>query len=226
MTTQDGVTPASVVDAAPGNRADVEFGDAQRGQSGRCHSCGQPLGSWGVDKLTGALNRWGWDERAPRTLTRPRRHHEPSALLLIDLDSFKKVNDEFGHLTGDAMLRSVATVLRDATRGSDLVGRFGGDEFVMLLPSTSSDDAVTVARRIRERLRGIVVSGAGGDVAKTQDASACVGIALSDPDRDDGVDLDAMLADADAALLAAKRLGGDRTCLVRASSERRFVFDP
>jgi diguanylate cyclase (GGDEF)-like protein len=184
------------------------------------------LGSWDVDKLTGALNRWGWDEQAPRALSRSRRHRESSALLLVDLDSFKKVNDRFGHLAGDAMLRSVATVLHGSTRGADLVGRFGGDEFVLFLPSTRSAGAMTVARRIRKRLRGIVISDAGSDVARAQDASACVGIALSDPDRDDDVDLDVMLADADAALLVAKRLGGDRTCLAQTASEPRFVLDP
>lgn len=132
----------------------------------------------------------------------------------------------FGHLAGDAMLRSVATVLHDSTRSADLVGRFGGDEFVLLLPSTRSAGAMTVARRIRKRLRGIVITDAESDVTRTQDASACVGVALSDPTRDDDVDLDVMLADADAALLVAKRLGGDRTCLAQTSSEPRFVLDP
>jgi len=200
----------------------------------RCGSCGQPLGSWDIDKLTGVLNRWGWDERAPGTLAHAKGHREPVALLIVDLDSFKQINDMFGHLAGDAVLRSVAAALRDATRGCDLVGRFGGDEFVLLLPATHLDGAAAVARRIRQRLRDIVVPGAGTEGGPARGASATVGIALCSPDRDAGIDLDRMLSDADTALLAAKRRGSDRTCIIRPWMGReadhidhtRLLFDP
>jgi hypothetical protein len=98
-----------------------------------CKSCGQLLGYRSTDKLTGLLDRWGWDASAPQAFARAVGQRRSTALLIVDLDWFKLVNDEFGHPAGDAVLRSTAAVLRNASREGDLVGRYGGDEFLMLL---------------------------------------------------------------------------------------------
>jgi diguanylate cyclase (GGDEF)-like protein len=202
---------------------------ADTAQRRRCDSCGQPVGSWDIDKLTGVLNRWGWDERAPRTLAL--KDGGPVALLVVDLDAFKSVNDSLGHLAGDTMLRSVAGVLRDGTRGSDLVGRFGGDEFLLLLPSTDLDGALSIARRIGRRLREVVVADERTGLGTVQGCSASIGIALA---CSESADLDTLLLDADSALLAAKSHGGNRSCVrpPRAAHDRDrvsddcLVFDP
>ena len=118
----------------------------------RCGSCAQPVGAWATDRLTGLLGRWGWDDQAPATYRRAQRRWEQVALLMIDLDRFKKINDEYGHPAGDVVLSDVAAVLTAHTRPTDLVCRYGGDEFLVLLPRTTGGEAAIVAERI---LRGI-----------------------------------------------------------------------
>lgn len=200
----------------------------------RCTSCRQPLGPWDIDRLTGVLNRWGWDDQAPNLLARSLGRRESVALLIVDLDWFKQINDTCGHIAGDAALRSVAGVLRSVTQRDDLVGRFGGDEFVVLLPSTDLDDAVHVARKIRTGVGAIEIGRAVGDAPPVMSCSASVGLAVCRPGRSFDMDLDALLLDADAALLAAKRHGRGRTCIAcpnvegddRRSPQLQLAFDP
>ncbi|HEX8870503.1 MAG TPA: GGDEF domain-containing protein, partial [Lentzea sp.] len=118
----------------------------------RCGACAQPVGAWATDRLTGLLGRWGWDDQAPAMYRRAQRRWEQVALLMIDLDRFKKINDEYGHPAGDVVLTDVSEVLRTHTRSSDLVCRYGGDVFLVLLPRTTAGEATVVAERM---LRGI-----------------------------------------------------------------------
>ena len=107
-----------------------------------------------TDPKTGVLNAGAWQGEADLAIDRARRRGEPLAVLLADVDHFKNVNDTHGHLTGDAMLRSLAAEMRQQVRESDLVGRFGGEEFAILLVGTTAEEACRVADRIR---RGVGV---------------------------------------------------------------------
>jgi diguanylate cyclase (GGDEF)-like protein len=187
----------------------------------RCHCCGQPLGYWATDKLTGLLDRWGWDEQAPPAVTRARQHGQSSALLIVDLDLFKNVNDTFGHLAGDAVLQHAAGALRGATRSGDVLGRYGGhggDEFLVLLPETSLPDAIAVAHRIQAGIRTMEVSTrtAQGTVVITG-CTASIGV-TAHPAGSPVEVLDLLLA-ADVALFEAKAGGRDQVRAARFSKE-------
>lgn len=163
-----------------------------------------------TDSKTGLLNAAAWHSQAERELRRAERREGPRAVLVIDLDHFKVVNDTHGHLAGDQVLAAVADSLRAEVRDRDLVGRFGGEEFVVLLgglqgPGHGSDELAAVAERIRRRIAGLRVEMPTPDGPLTVTGlSASVGGALY---PGDGRDLRSLLHVADAALYAAKRAG-------------------
>ena len=103
----------------------------------------------GTDPLTGIANRRRFLEEADREISRSHRSGEPVSLLMIDVDNFKVVNDQHGHVVGDGALTAVAKDLRAALREGDLLGRCGGDEFIALLPGCDAEQAVTVADRVQ-----------------------------------------------------------------------------
>jgi len=150
------------------------------------------------DDLTGLVNRRVFLETVEQALRRVERFGEPAGLLYVDLDSFKMVNDQAGHVVGDRVLAAVAARLRTAVRAVDVVGRIGGDEFAVLLERlTSRGEAAIVARRIQEALSGSVeVAGGHWPV------SASVGIAITEGAGETALGL---LARADEAMYAAKR---------------------
>lgn len=153
-----------------------------------------------TDPLTGVYNRRGLERLAPRLLTQAQRAGVALALVLLDLDDFKGINDRFGHATGDAVLCAVAARLRAAVRWSDLPCRLGGDEFVALLGDISS---AAVGRERAAAVHGAVQAGAV-EAAGRRVALACsAGAVLSRP----GEALDALVARADHALYAAKGRG-------------------
>lgn len=106
-----------------------------------------------TDSLTGLLNRHGWDERAPALFDQARRHGNPLAVIILDLDHFKPINDTYGHEVGDQVLRLVGGVLQQSRRSSDLAARVGGEEFVLLLPQTDKAAALLFEQRLRQALR-------------------------------------------------------------------------
>ena len=101
-----------------------------------------------TDPLTGLLNRRGFDDQMRRVLAAARRHDETGLVMFVDLDGFKRTNDELGHAAGDAVLRHVARTLAGNVRETDLVARLGGDEFVVVLTKTGADEAQSRARRL------------------------------------------------------------------------------
>jgi diguanylate cyclase (GGDEF)-like protein len=155
-----------------------------------------------VDSLTGALNHGAMLTRLEEEIDRARRYRMGLACLIIDLDDFKGINDRWGHATGDSVLRQVATLLRTEFRAHDQVARYGGDEFVVLLPHAAGPRAEIAARRALRRLRDIHVVADGG----RQPLSASIGLAeWAEPETPHE-----LLAKADQALLAGKRAGKDQ----------------
>ena len=141
-------------------------------------------------------------------LERAARLEKPSGVLLIDLDHFKAINDQYGHLAGDEMLRAVASTLTNEVRTYDLVGRFGGEEFVVLLPGTSEAETVHVAERIRRRISELIIPiGSNGATAEFSQLTVSIGIAVF-PDH--GQDRRDVLHAADMAMYAAKAAGRNR----------------
>ncbi|WP_239310528.1 MULTISPECIES: diguanylate cyclase [unclassified Frankia] len=152
-----------------------------------------------------------WREVAEREAVRIRRAGRPMSVLIVDIDHFKRVNDQFGHLTGDVVLASVADALRAATRPRDLVGRFGGEEFVVLLCEVDLDNAAHAAERIRRQVAGMrcrVDARSAGAVIVSVTVS--VGVATA---NGPSVDLPVLLETADAALYRAKADGRNRVRL-------------
>ncbi|MGD0557357.1 MAG: GGDEF domain-containing protein [Streptosporangiaceae bacterium] len=157
-----------------------------------------------TDSKTGLLNAAAWQREADSEISRANRQNEPVSILLIDVDHFKRVNDGHGHLTGDDVLRGLATELRQQVRETDVIGRFGGEEFVVLLPKADGTEAYRIAERLR-RSAG-VVSVLAGDTPVGVTIS--VGVATSEgPCEGDVFEL---LAAADLALYRAKADGRNR----------------
>jgi diguanylate cyclase (GGDEF)-like protein len=159
-----------------------------------------------TDAKTGLLNAAAWQREADTEIARANRTGESLALLLIDIDHFKRVNDAHGHLAGDQVLIGVAGTLVSQLREYDVIGRFGGEEFVVLLPGADILEGCRVAERLRNRVRRLSVPADDESVSVT----VSVGVALF---RTHGQDLLELLASADLALYRAKKSGRDRICL-------------
>jgi diguanylate cyclase (GGDEF)-like protein len=157
------------------------------------------------DPLTGLLNRRSFSEMAGRALRLAARHGRSVGLLLCDLDHFKTINDTVGHQAGDAVLVATAQALVASVRGTDLVGRFGGEEFVVLLTETEPETVEGTANRCR-----IAVSSAEHGLAGVAMPTMCAGAAIF-PQH--GRSLDELVSHADAALYRAKHSGRDRVCM-------------
>ncbi|HEY4021194.1 MAG TPA: GGDEF domain-containing protein [Pseudonocardiaceae bacterium] len=159
-----------------------------------------------TDGKTGLLNADAWQRAARAQLFRAGRLGTGSSLLMLDLDHFKAVNDRYGHQAGDEVLRAVADTLRAELRGSDLIGRFGGEEFTMLLPETTVAAATLIADRLRHRISERVAAHlCDGDQAPV---TASIGIA-EHPRH--GSTVETLIRAADTALYDAKAAGRDRT---------------
>lgn len=155
------------------------------------------------DNLTGAYNRAAFCELFSRELSRSARHAEPLSVLLIDIDDFKKVNDRHGHAMGDKVLQAFSGLATQELRDADVFCRYGGEEFAVLLPRTSTEEALVVAERIRENFADLVLPGI---IA----ATISVGLMSS---RDGHGQMAELIEMADRALYLAKRGGKNRVVL-------------
>jgi diguanylate cyclase (GGDEF)-like protein len=161
-----------------------------------------------TDAKTGLANAVHWSEVARSELARAERDEKQAGVIMLDLDHFKKINDTYGHMTGDAVLTTVASALRKEARDYDLIGRFGGEEFMILLPDTDAEALPTIAERFRHCINGLIVISPDNHQSVTVTASAgAVGFPVG------GSDLDELLLAADAALYRAKESGRNRTCM-------------
>ncbi len=149
-----------------------------------------------LDDLTGVYNRRGFFQVAQGALARAIRDREFASLVILDMDRFKELNDALGHLAGDRALVVVARTLRENLRESDIVGRYGGDEFLLFLPGTRGEEAREAVERIQEALE---------EKHPDHPLSLSAGVATFDPGREDRVTLQDLLRRADRALYEAKR---------------------
>ena len=169
-----------------------------------------------IDTKTGLLNASTWEREATVEIARAVRTGSPLALALVDIDHFKVVNDTYGHLAGDKALRAVTDALRSQLRSYDLAGRFGGEEFVVLLPQTREMDAINVAERLRAHIAALSIPVADGvESGPCIKLTISVGVAaLEGASRE----LTDMLAAADAALYYAKETGRNKTHVITATA--------
>jgi len=171
-----------------------------------------------IDPKTGLLNAAAWEREADAAITRAGPTGAPLAVAIVDIDHFKAVNDSHGHLVGDKVLRAVSDRFTQMTRPDDLVGRFGGEEFVLLL----LDSGTGIAYRIAERLRlsfanaPITVDAPGAGVTVTIPLTVSIGVATLNDTTDRT--LTDLMAAADAALYRAKREGRNRVFAVADTS--------
>ncbi|HYI20927.1 MAG TPA: diguanylate cyclase [Solirubrobacteraceae bacterium] len=163
-----------------------------------------------TDALTGLLNHGAMQVRIREEIARAARDGAPLCCVLLDLDDFKRVNDELGHPAGDAFLRRVAEALQAEVRRYDQVARYGGDEFVLVLPSTGQDEARAVAERVRARVRDGLPNGADGPIGGCSIGISAWAAPMSAGD---------LLEAADRALYLAKRTGKDRVAVASPDAE-------
>jgi diguanylate cyclase len=166
-----------------------------------------------TDGLTRLANRRSFDTQVREIAGKAMNSGEPLMLLLIDIDHFKRVNDTWGHQTGDQVLRLVAATLASSARSSDFVARYGGEEFAVILPATGPDAAVAVAERVRRSFEGreIVARTSGKSIGSV---TLSAGGALYDP----GERLSDWIERTDQALYAAKKAGRNRVLLAPSAS--------
>lgn len=162
-----------------------------------------------TDRLTQLNNRGYWEERLQEEFARLKRNHRPATLVMFDIDHFKKVNDQYGHPAGDEVIRHTAAVLRATIRATDIAGRYGGEEFGVILVDTPSDGAMTVAERLRKAIAAKPVLYEQQSIAYT----ISLGLAEATPALPD---YKVWVERADQALYMSKHGGRNRTTLAAA----------
>jgi diguanylate cyclase (GGDEF)-like protein len=173
--------------------------------------------------MTGLYNRLHFDEVAPRALAHAQRYDEPVSLLIIDGDRFKTINDRFSHLEGDRVLKLMGETLAAEVRAADIACRFGGDEFVVLLPRTEAEAAGALGERVRARLRESCA--AASPPYPWGAITATIGIA-SHPADGDFTTVEDLVRVADRRLYEGKRAGRDRVVWEERSPESAPVTTP
>jgi len=157
-----------------------------------------------TDSLTGVRNRRCFMQAAALEFERATRHNRPMAIVLIDVDHFKRINDRHGHLSGDQSLIEIARACQQTLRKTDLLARFGGEEFIVLLPETGQREAVRLAERMRSAVASEVRLPGSGRPGEVTISLGAVALSRSTPS------LDILIQAADLALYDAKRAGRDR----------------
>ncbi|MDB4476190.1 diguanylate cyclase [bacterium] len=154
-----------------------------------------------VDKLTDTFNRRALDKALLAELERADRYQRPLSILLMDIDLFKQVNDEYGHLTGDKVLVTLSQTIKENLRASDILGRWGGEEFLVICPETDRQQARNVAEKVRQ-----AIEGTDFELGKTITISIGLSVLI------EGTSAESLVADADKALYQAKSQGRNRVC--------------
>lgn len=157
-----------------------------------------------IDSLTGLFNRRAFEKKIHEEFERSKRYHNPLSILILDIDNFKTINDTYGHHGGDAALVKISETFREKTRQSDFPSRYGGEEFVLVLPETDQENALQVASKIHDAIR----SSAFGTTARPFMLTVSIGV--SSTSTRFYSDWREMLDDADQALYLAKNTGKDR----------------
>jgi two-component system, cell cycle response regulator len=166
-----------------------------------------------LDAITGLWNRAYFDARLTEEVSATLRHRRPLALLMVDIDHFKRINDTWGHPFGDQVLREVGQALQEVVRQEDALCRYGGEEFAVILRESTAECACQAATRLRERLARLVLD-ANGKPVKVTASFGAAGSDLFANEKD--FTAGALLSRADAALYEAKRTGRDRICVAGA----------
>ena len=157
-----------------------------------------------IDPLTTLHNRRWWDDKFTRLVERALRSQHSVSLLVVDIDHFKKYNDQYGHIAGDSVLKQVGQTLLGNLRSMDIAARFGGEEFVIALPMTDQVGAKAAAERLRTEVRASTIEAADGE--RLPQVTVSIGVAVLDADES----AQDLFARADAALYRAKGGGRDR----------------
>jgi diguanylate cyclase (GGDEF)-like protein len=157
-----------------------------------------------VDSLTGLFNRRAFEKKITEEFERSKRYHNPLSVLILDIDNFKVINDTYGHHGGDAALVKISETFRARTRQSDFPSRYGGEEFVLILPETDQDSALQVAGKIHESIRTCAFG------TTTRPFALTVSIGVSSTSARFYSEWRELVEDADRALYVAKNSGKDR----------------
>jgi diguanylate cyclase (GGDEF)-like protein len=165
-----------------------------------------------ADSKTGLLNAATWEHESTTEVARTVRTKSPLAVALLDIDRFKAINDTYGHLVGDQVIKEIAHTLNTLLRDYDLAGRFGGEEFSLLLPQTRAVDALRIAERVRANIAGLCIIAAGSAGGERVHVTVSIGVAALD--SGDKREFTELMAAADAALYRAKACGRDQVQMI------------
>jgi diguanylate cyclase (GGDEF)-like protein len=169
-----------------------------------------------TDSLTGVLNRRAFFDAARREIEHSKRHARPLAVMILDLDHFKSINDRYGHQAGDRVLQQTATLIGGVIRASDTLARYGGEEFVLLAPETGLESAITLGVRILQAVRTAAIPSKQGSIRLT----ASLGVTVRCEDEEQ---VEQLLKRADEALYMAKAGGRDLVVAVIVNQPPRVV---
>jgi len=165
-----------------------------------------------TDSKTGLLNAATWERESAAEVIRAVRTQSPLAIAMVDIDKFKAVNDTYGHLVGDQVLKEIANTLNTLLRDYDLAGRFGGEEFSLLLPQTRAVDAFRIAERLRANIASLSIIAPGATGGERVQVTVSIGVAALDSGSKR--ELPELVAAADAAMYRAKAGGRDQVQMI------------
>lgn len=171
-----------------------------------------------TDELTGIANHGRFQELLSAEMQQVLRYHHPVGLIMLDIDDFKSINDTYGHQQGDVVLEHVARILRESSRDADVPARYGGEEMALILTHTDLDGSYAIAERVRTEIETLRIPRL--HPPGTLSITASLGVAASTAGSKD-----ALIAEADAALYAAKRQGKNRTVSSRAATATAFMAE-
>jgi diguanylate cyclase (GGDEF)-like protein len=177
-----------------------------------------------ADSKTGVLNAATWEKEAAAEVIRAVRTKSPLAIAMLDVDKFKVINDTYGHLVGDQVLKEIANTLKTTLREYDLAGRFGGEEFALLLPQTRAPDAFRIAERVRANIAGLPIIAPGATGGERVQVTVSIGVTALDGGSKR--EFSELMAAADAALYRAKADGRDQVQMISTTRGLSAITGP